>query len=306
MKIAVLMSGQARHLEQSAIWWRERLFPNWHNHIHVDYYFHLWDDGTQNLNERVRELYGAKVVEISNYDEVVTDHISKVKNANLELENTKYGANWHIVPDYVQHTVCYQGAEMSQYTYNFPGMFLATAKMAQTFEPYHKDYDVVFKTRTDCILNPMAEHHWSKLLNNLLRAPHFNDIIFSPWLRIRNGLPFFGDLVFVGKSRLMQNFMRDMDKSLVKLATHDKHLLSDYMIDPEIPFAHWLWSRLSMYSRTDWLALSVVWPVPFNNCLLRNDDPVIDKDFGYLLDLYNQHEKEKHKPIFHKIGDDKS
>ena len=49
----------------------------------------------------------------------------------------------------------------------------------------------------------------------------------------------------------------------------DKHLLSDYLIDPEIPFAHWLWSRLSMYSRTDWLAISVVWPVPFGSCLLR-------------------------------------
>ena len=29
----------------------------------------------------------------------------------------------------------------------------------------------------------------------------------------------------------MQNFMKDMDKSLVKVSTHDKHLLSDYMID---------------------------------------------------------------------------
>ena len=30
--------------------------------------------------------------------------------------------------------------------------------------------------------------------------------------------------------------MAEMDQHLVKLATHDKHLLSDYMIDPEIPF----------------------------------------------------------------------
>ena len=53
--------------------------------------------------------------------------------------------------------------------------------------------------------------------------------------------------------------MANMDQHLVKLATHDKHLLSDYMVDPKF-LPHWLWSRLSMYSRTDWLAVSVVWP----------------------------------------------
>ena len=73
---------------------------------------------------------------------------------------------------------------MSQYTYNFPGMFLGTAKVAETFDPYYKNYDIVIKTRTDCVLNPMAEHHWQNLFTNMLRNPVFGDTIFTPWLRI--------------------------------------------------------------------------------------------------------------------------
>ena len=299
MKIAVLMSGQARHLEQGASWWRQRLFPDWHNRIHVDYYFHLWDDGTDNLDDRVKELYGAKVVDVSNYDEVVTDHIAKVKHGNEDAQD------WWLAPDYVQHTVCYKTDQMSQYTYNFPGMYLASAKVAETFEPYHEQYDIAFKTRTDCILNPMPEHHWQNLLGNMLRQKAFNDTIFTPWLRIRNGLPFFGDLAFVGRSKLIQKYIQNMDQHLVKLATHDKHLLSDYMVDPEIPFPHWLWSRLSMYSRTDWLAVSVVWPVPFGTCLLRSDEYVLDKSYQYLEEAYNKHEVEKHEYIAHTVGDTK-
>ena len=295
MRIAVLMSGQARHIERSAEFWRQRIMHGHLKQIKVDYFLHLWDNGDPNLKNYVKDLYQAKVVDISNYDDTVTEHIQNVKNGN------DIATDWWLAPEYVQHTLCYRTDQMSQYTYNFPGMYLATAKIAKTFEPYVQDYDIVIKTRTDCVLNPMSEHHMIQLYANMLRNPVFRDVIFTPWLRIRNGLPFFGDLAFVGKPNLMQNFMKDMDKSLVKLATKDKHLLSDYMIDPEIPFPHWLWSRLSMYSRTDWLAISVVWPVPFGTCLLRSDEPVLDKNFQYLEQTYNEHEKVKHAQIAHEI-----
>ena len=55
MKIAVLMSGQARYIERSAEWWKQRCFTDKTN-IHVDYYFNLWDDGTDNLDDRVKKL----------------------------------------------------------------------------------------------------------------------------------------------------------------------------------------------------------------------------------------------------------
>ena len=56
-----------------------------------------------------------------------------------------------------------------------------------------------------------------------------------------------------------------------------------------------------MYSRTDWLAISVVWPVPFGTCLLRSDEYVLDKNFQYPEQTYNEHEKVKHEYIAHEI-----
>jgi hypothetical protein len=60
-----------------------------------------------------------------------------------------------------------------------------------------------------------------------------------------------------------------------------------------------------MYSRTDWLAVSVVWPVPFGSCLLRSDDFVLDKNYQYLEEAYNAHEAQKHDYIAHTVGDTK-
>ena len=293
------MSGQARYLEQSADWWTKRVYPNHHERMHVDYYFHLWDDGTDNLDDRIKNLYNTDVVEISDYASTLEDHIGKIKHGNTNAND------WHLVPEYVQHTVCYKADHVSDYMYNFPGMYLASAKIAKTFEPYHKNYDIAIKTRTDCVLNPMAEQHWQNLFGNMLNQKAFSDTIFTPWLRIRNGMPFFGDLAFVGRSKLMYKFLENMDKNLVKIATDDKHLMSDFLIDPEIPFAHWLWSRLSIYSRTDWLAISVVWPVPFGTCLFRREEEVLDKSYQYLEQTYNEEEARRHEKLFHSVGDTK-
>ena len=56
MKIAVLMSGQARHVERSAEFWRRRIFPSHLHTIKVDYFLHLWDNGDQNLANNVKNL----------------------------------------------------------------------------------------------------------------------------------------------------------------------------------------------------------------------------------------------------------
>tara|TARA_B100001778_G_C18589104_1_gene631342 strand:- start:1394 stop:2281 length:888 start_codon:yes stop_codon:yes gene_type:complete len=292
MKVAVLMSGQARHLEQSADWWTKRTFQPAFERLHADYFFNIWDDGTDNLDDRIKNLYNARVVEISDYDATVKEHIRKIKEGN-ETAN-----DWHLVPDYAQHTVCYKQDDISSYMYNFPGMFLACSKIAKTFEPYHSEYDIAIKTRTDCLLNDLSEYHWQRLLGNMLRQRHFNDIIFTPWMSVKGGLPFIGDLCFIGKPHLMQNFMRNIDQDLLKIATHDKHLLSDFLLAPDIPFAHWIWSRLSLYSRTNWLAISVVWPAPFGTCLLRNNEPVLDKTYQHLEHVYNTEEARRHEQLY--------
>ena len=111
-------------------------------------------------------------------------------------------------------------------------MYLSSAKVAKTFEPFKDDYQIVIKTRTDNFINPMGANHWLNLTNNMLRNPVFSDTIFTPWLRIRNGLPFMGDLCFIGKSYLMHKFLIDIDEQYRKIATIDKHLLSDFLVDP--------------------------------------------------------------------------
>ena len=295
MRIAVLMSGQPRHMEQSAWWWQNRVFPKNFNNLHVDYFLNLWDDGSSNLSTKAKQLYNAKAVEISDYNVGFHHHRHLIKMKN------KDATDWNLTNEYIRNIVCYVGDEFDSYAYNFPGMFLATARVAETFEPYKDHYDIVIKTRTDAVLNPMQEHHWGNLFNNMGRNSVFKDCIFSPWLRIRNGLPFFGDLCFLGKSDLMFNFMHKMDESLVKVSTTDKHLLSDYLIDPEIPFGHWMWSRLSMYSRTDWLALSVVWPVPFGCALIRNEGSIQEKSYQTLEIEYNTEEQRRHDALAHNI-----
>jgi len=296
MRIAVLMSGQARYIEQSSWYWRNKIFPKTFERLHVDYFLNLWDDNsTGKLSDTVKNLYDAKVVDISDYNLGFHYHRHNVKLANKDTSNR----DWHLCNTFVKNGVCYYGDEFTSYTYNFPGMFLATARMAETFEPYKDHYDIVIKTRTDCVMNPMAEQHWGNLFSNMLRNKVFEECIFAPWLRIRNGLPFFGDLCFIGKTDLMFNFMHKMDENLLKLSTEDKHLMSDYLVDTDLPFAHWLWSRLSMYTKTDWLALSVVWPTPFDCALIRNDEPIEDKSFNYLLQAYKTYEAGKHKSPFH-------
>ena len=100
----------------------------------------MWDDGTDNLDDRVKELYGAKVVDgIS--DEVVTDHIAKIKHGNEDAQD------WWLAPDYVQHTVCYKTDNCNIHKLWY------VSKGAQVAETFVLNSTILHPTRTDCILN---------------------------------------------------------------------------------------------------------------------------------------------------------
>ena len=53
MRIAILLHGQPRHLEQGAWWFKNRVFPEHFKRLKVDYYTCLWDDGSGMLSHRV-------------------------------------------------------------------------------------------------------------------------------------------------------------------------------------------------------------------------------------------------------------
>ena len=281
MRIAVLITGQARHLQQSGFWNREKVFPKTFNNLKVDYYVYLWDDGSDDLADRIVKAYDPVKFEIGDYNEAFHSHRHQVKQANADA------TDWGLTSENIQHLVCYQGENYDNYAYNFPGMYLASARGARMAGPL-SEYDIVIKTRTDNIFNNIPERQWIQLFNNMYKNSVFSDNIFTPWLKIKNGLPFFGDFCFIGKPDLMHNFLKNMDNELIKLSSTDKHLLSDFLVNPEIPFEHWLWSRYSVYSKTDWLSISVVWPTAFGCTLLRKDVELYDKDYNYIEKIFHE------------------
>tara|TARA_R110000772_G_C13205330_1_gene430473 strand:+ start:53 stop:952 length:900 start_codon:yes stop_codon:yes gene_type:complete len=295
MRIAVLLTGQARYLQQSGFWHREKVFPKTFQNIKVDYYVYLWDDGSDDLADRIVSAYDPVKFEIGDYNEAFHNHRHQIKQANIGA------TDWNFTNDYMKHVMCYEGDQYDSFSYNFPGMYLASARGARMAGSL-SEYDIVIKSRTDNMLNNMQERQWIQLLSNMNKNPVFSDTLFTPWMRIRQGLPFFGDLCFVGKPNLMYNFLHNIDNQMIRMATADKHLLSDFLIDPEIPFAHWLWSRCSLYSKTDWLAISVVWPVPFGSALLRQDVQLYDRNYAFIEGTYNTEEQRRHEELSHQIG----
>ena len=90
MKIAVLMSGQARHIDRSAEFWTRRTFPPNCNALTLIIY--IMGQWRSNCNNMPKNIHNAKVVDVSNYDEVVTKHIENVKNGNNEA------TDWWLAP----------------------------------------------------------------------------------------------------------------------------------------------------------------------------------------------------------------
>ena len=171
--------------------------------------------------------------------------------------------------------------------------FRDAVKEANKDTDLSSEYDVVIKSRSDTVLNIMEEEQWLAVFGNMQRNPKFSENIFAPWLRIKEGAPFFGDLAFIGKPKLMHEFMVNIDKHLFNICTKDKHLFGELLVNNYGPIAHWMWSRLSLYSKTDWLAFSVVWPVPFGTALIRHDEDITNMRYAELEQKYNAEEQRR-------------
>jgi hypothetical protein len=281
MRVAVVLTGQPRYLEQSAWWWKNKVFPSYYQKLQVDYFCQFWQDNTDNLHTRIIQQFNPTQLVINNYHESLISFRQKIQTAN---ENCN---DWHLVPVDVRRNVCFYDDEMSEYGYNFHGMFLSNAYAAREFGEL-TEYDVIIKTRSDAVFNPLSENQWLSTFHNMLKNPTFNETIFSPWLRIKQGAPFFGDLAFIGKPKLMYQFMNNMDEHMFKMCTRDKHLFGELLINDYKLIAHWMWHRLSLYSKTNWLSVGVVWPTSFNVTLIRHNEPVTDKTFDYLVNKFNE------------------
>jgi hypothetical protein len=265
MKVAVLLSGQARYLELASYWWREKVFPKTFENIEVDYYCYFWDDGRKDLGKIIQDSFAPKKYAIGDYNLSFHAHRHAIRTANKELND------YNIVSPFVRHVICYEPEEFDNYAYNFPGMYIASAEVSR-LAGVLDDYGYVIKTRSDCIIENVTEEKWLTLFR---RMGYASNKLYCPWIQNRTGLAFLGDLAFMGKPDRMYNYLHNIDNQLISLATTDKRALSDDTLSNNmgVPYGHWLWAKFSLYSQTDWLSI----PVFIRFSLLRDDDLDITK-----------------------------
>ena len=124
MRIAVLITGQARHIQQSGFWNREKVFPKSFDNIKVDYYVYLWDDGSDDLADRIVKAYDPVKFEIGDYNEAFHHHRHQIKKANTDAKD------WNLTTSNTQHHMCFLGENYDKYAYNFLVIYLASVSCA--------------------------------------------------------------------------------------------------------------------------------------------------------------------------------
>ena len=126
MKIAILLSGQARYLKQSAEWWK-KVFPKIAgSKIEVDFFCHFWEEPGRDLYEECRRLFNPVKCFIQPYDDVFSPHMHAIRDGN-----GIHNGNMELVPPDVRSTILFPGSEISKYAYNFHAMFLSAASIGK-------------------------------------------------------------------------------------------------------------------------------------------------------------------------------
>lgn len=285
MRVAVLLSGQPRQLEQGAWWFKNRVFPP-NKNIHVDYFCYFWDDGDPNLNTRIVNTYNPVRHFVQNYDSVINEFISKVQTYN----NDNLDQLTH-VPDKFREVHLFHSNEISNYAKNIWGQYLASDKMQKMVGDL-KNYDIVIKTRSDVAFNNMEERFWLDSFKNIHRNPIFDDKMFAPWLYVDSGIPYFSDFAFISKPHVWHNFSKNIQEHCVKLATVDNKLWYELAVSDFPHHPHWIWNKLCGYSKTNMLSYSVVWPMPFDCKLIRYPDAVENMTFQSINQRFDQYARE--------------
>jgi hypothetical protein len=285
MKVAVLLTGQPRHLEQGAWWFKNKVFPQGCG-IDVDYFGYFWDNGDSNLQSQIEQTYSPVRYHIQNYNSVINDFIDRVQEENTKL-------NWNSVPTKFKevHLFGVDKKYISNYTKNIWGQYLCAGKIATMLRDL-SDYDIVIRTRTDVAFNDMDIRFWKDAFANVHRNPIFDDKMLMPWLYVDSGIPLFSDFAFISKPHVWKQYNKNIEENCFKLATVDKALWYELEVSNFHHVPHWIWNKLAMYNKTNMLSFSVVWPMPFDCKLIRYDENVNDLNFDYINRRFAQYEQE--------------
>lgn len=284
MKVAVLITGQPRFFEQGAWWLRNKVFPEKSIPFEVEYYCQFWDDGSPDLQYKVANAYNTNFVTIDDYDFLITDFSNYVREQNT----TKY-TDWSHVPMFVQENCLFNTPEITQYGKNFHGQYLSAGLATDVYEEQLSSADIVIRTRSDCIIKNIDIHHWQRLFSNLYRNKMFRRMMFASWLYIRAGIPHMGDFAFVSAGDTWMQYGKSIIPALKQICTKDKHWFKEVSEEYDAMIAHWMWNRISVYSKNDWLSFQQVWPTPYDTTLVRDKDFVYNKSWQQIADRYWTH-----------------
>lgn len=281
MRIAILITGQPRFIDQSAWWYQNKVFPAGCG-IDIDVYCHFWDDGTGTLKERAMELYNTDKVVVEDFDSVIENFSNIVRH-----KNTTEFTDWTGVPTSIQENILFNTPEITQYGKNYHGQYLSAGLATEIFKDDLMDYYMVIKTRSDCILNNMPIKQWKDSFTNIYRNLMFRDTLFAPWLYIKAGKPFHGDFAFIGRPEIWLQYGLGIIPSLTKICTENKRWFEETTPPYGDDSVHWMWNKINVHTRNNWLSFSTVWPTSFGATLVREHDAVYNiNDFKQIEQRY--------------------
>ena len=288
MKIAVLLHGQPRHLEQGAWWFKNKVFPEHFKNMQVDYFGAFWTDGTRDLRQRIENTYNPVRYHVFNYEE----YWRKFYNQCNEYHKDNDISNF--LPGHIRHNVlCVDDIHnVSKFQKNFWGQFISAGLVTNLTGNLSSEYDIVIRTRTDVAFKPMSEKLWIDTFNNMNTNPTFDNKIFADWMHVQHGRGLLGDFAFFSKPDVWYNFAKNIHNNCLSIATENCLLWYDETLEKEKStlFPHKAWTNLSVISHTDWLSFHVVWPSPYASTLIRGDYNIQEETFDTLVQKFWDHQ----------------
>jgi hypothetical protein len=274
MRIAVLVSGQPRFIEDGARWFKNRVFPAHYRNLKVDYYCYFWDDGSPDLESRIVNAYNPVKYQIVDYNPVIDNFLFLINDYNSK--NTQHVE--HIYNELLYDT---HHNDTKSWNRHFWGQYLATNGITNLVGDLTGKYDIVIKTRSDAVFNPLLEEEWIYCFNRMY-THYYNDIMFTPWMQILNGVPNMSDFAFISKPDLFYQFSKNIYTNCIDLATKDKALFYELTVADHTHIAHWLWNKISNYSRSNWVSFINLRQTRFSISLLRESQDIQNVTYTFL------------------------
>lgn len=281
MKIAVVLSGKPRFLEESSFWWKNRILNQCPPDIEIDFYCHFWNDDEIDLDKRIVDTFNPVKYSTDSYHEWYESFSQRVLEYNKNYEFCYDELPHKRVLD-VPNWLFFHGHSYDtrhRYfprhpAYNFYGQYISSNKAVSIIgkEKTH-DYDLVLKTRSDlCIdsnnfffhLNKLFEHitwHKNKRKEDRYLITCYNRVIneVSPDVMFNinihtcvyscysnNIVP--PDLIFASDGRSAWYYYSNIEDKIYNLLTKDKNILLGLhnRYTYVYTLAHIFWSILSI------------------------------------------------------------